>query len=306
VLVDRRITPYGSSRRRLRRTTEVRFSSIRHDWYKANQLVPRLARKALTDDASSLVFVGFPRQWIPVFEYYRLTWFESSDPIEYIPLLSRQSQAEILDECSVARTHGVLRTLVESIVALDPVLADFLYILDNSASLRSRPEVSRSLPSALHPIRLTSWQSYGRREVRELEADIDRITVNTELAIILPCSRHRPYRTSRTHRRIWSNLVDNGYSASKAHQAVFTSLGIIPEELWEHVVVRSYDVGVPDVYRLLRLARRYFSRNRYNIVLDCLEFRPYSDVLSILSREGIIKKLVRGPVLYSRQFFVKS
>ena len=113
-----------------RGASDVRFSAIRDDWYKANQLVPRLARSALANPDSSLVFVGFPRQWIPVFEYYGLAWRDSSDPIEYMPIVSELSEAKILGHCLDAREHGVLRTLLEGISALDPVLADFVYILD--------------------------------------------------------------------------------------------------------------------------------------------------------------------------------
>jgi len=294
------------SRRVVRGASNVRFSAIRDDWYKANQLVPRLARNALTNPNSSFVFVGFPRQWIPIFEYYGLVWRDSSDPIEYMPLVSELSETKILGHCIDAREHGVLRTLVESISALDPVLADFVYILDNSLPIKFAPSDTALVASGKHPIRLTGWQSYGRPEVRRLELCVDKITALGGVGVVLPCSRQRPYGISRTHRRIWLQLREQGFEAGKTHQLVFTSLGIVPEELWEHVVVSRYDGGVPDIYRLLRLARRYFVRNQYAMVVDCLEFQPYSDVLSILKRERIIRKLIRGPVRASRQFFIRS
>jgi hypothetical protein len=284
---------------------EIRFISIRDDWYKANQLMPRLVRKALVGSSSAL-FRGFPRQWIPLFEYYGLKWADSCSPSEYMPLVSEMSEAQLLQHCVKSKHHGVLRTLVESIVTLDPVLADFLYVLENSVPLKhTAPKCSIS-ESAKLPLRLTGWQSYGRPEVRQLEAEIDGIMMKGAIAVILPCSRHRPYGASRTHARIWRKLREEGYESADSHRVVFTSLAIVPEELWDHPVVMNYDAGVPDIYRLLRLARRFFGRNRYDVVVNCLEFQPYSDVLSILSKENVIRNLITGPVRRNRQFFLRS
>jgi hypothetical protein len=282
---------------------EICFASIRDDWYKANQLLPRVARKAILK-SSSILFRGFPRQWIPLWEYYGLAWVESCAPSGHIPLVSELSEAEMLQHCETAKRNGTLRCLVESVVTLDPVLADALYILDNSIP----PEFSTQEPfhSSRKQVRLTNWQSYGRPEVRRLELAIGKISVKEDLAIVLPCSRHRPYGTSRTHVRIWRTLRDLGFKPSSAHQVVFTSLAIVPQELWNHPIVIAYDAGVPDIYRLLRLARSYFSRNSYKDVIDCLEFEPYSDVLAILSREGLIRNLIKGPVRRNRQFFLKA
>jgi hypothetical protein len=87
---------------------------------------------------------------------------------------------------------------------------------------------------------------------------------------------------------------------------VVTSLGIVPEALWEHPVVTDYDAGVPDIYRVMRLARRFFGRNRYEHVIDCLTFVPYSDILKTLHLERTIKKLTRGPIPFGRHFYVKA
>jgi len=266
--------------------------------------MPRLARKALGDSSATL-FCGFPRQWIPVFEHYGLKWAGSCSPSQHMPFVSEMSEGQVRHHCLVAKRLGSLRTLVESVVALDPVLADFLYILDNSIRLYHIAN-SLNLNTGNVPLRLTSWQSYGRPEVRRLEADIDRISVNRAAAAILPCSRGRPYHASRTHARVWRKLNELGYARARMHQVVFTALAIIPEELWEHPIVMNYDAGVPDIYRLLRLARRYFGRNRYDAVVDCLDFKLYSDVLSILCKENIISNLVQGPIRRNRQFFLKS
>jgi uncharacterized protein DUF5591 len=284
--------------------TEVRFDDIRSDWYKANQLLPRLVRSALRD-AGSVRFLGFPRQWIPFFEYWGLAWDECRPPGEHMPVVSELSDTQLAESCRLAEMHGTLRSLVESVAVLDPVLADFLYILDNTRDCGPRLNAANSGNESRRIVRLTSWQSYGRPEIRQLEIEVDRIEAQKPIAVVLPCSRRRPYGASRTHRRIWLALEKLGIRPLSVHRVVVTSLGIIPEEMWTHPVVLAYDAGVPDIYRTIRLARRFFARNRYRKIVDCLQFVPYSDVLAILQREGIVRSLSRGPVSQSRQFYVK-
>ncbi len=283
--------------------TEIRFQDIRDDWYKANQLLPRLFRKALRD-RTCISFTGFPRQWIPIFEHYGLKWGRTRPPREHMPIVSELSDGELTKFCHLARTNGTLRTMVEAVVTLDPVLADFLYILDHTIDHEISPQLPESEIRPAKSVRLTNWQSYGRPEVRSLEREIDSIVAQKRIALILPCSRRRPYDLSRTHRRLWIELNRRGYSQSAVHKIVITSLGVLPEELWSHPVVLSYDAGVPDIYRTLRLARRFFSRNRYREVVDCLEFKPYSDVLRILKQERTIRALVEGPARHGRHFYV--
>jgi predicted RNA-binding protein len=284
--------------------TDIHFESIREDWYKANQLMSRLFRNGLNARAQ-LRFFGFPRQWIPVFEYFGMIWRESRPPAEHMPILSEISEEELVSHCRRARQSGTLRTLVESVVVLDPVLADFLYIVDNTTDYV--PSEHKEFPSGPpSTIRLTNWQSYGRPEVKGFLARVDLIPPRSAVAIVLPCARQRPYQSSRTHRRIWRELKSRSIYPDCAHRIVLTSLGVVPEELWDDPVVLQYDAGVPDIYRILRLARRFFSRNSYDEVIDCLQFQPYSDVLEILLREQRICRLSRVPVSRSRQFYLRA
>jgi len=285
--------------------TEICFNTMRDDWYRANQLVPRRFRDVLSGRAL-FRFCGFPRQWIPLFEYFGMPWRDCCAPTEYMPIVSGISDEQLAGHCRAARQAGTLRTLVESIVILDPVLADFLYILDNTTHYDPEARQPREVIAPDAELRLTGWQSYGRPEVLAFEAEVDRICKFKSTAVLLPCSRHRPYRNSRTHKKIWRALGKIGYKPEDVDQLVVTSLGIVPERLWEYPVVMRYDAGVPDIYRVLRLARRFFRRNRYMRVLDCLQFAPYSNVFSILRLEKIIRGLSRGPVNRSRQFYLKA
>jgi len=282
---------------------ELRFSDIRQDWYYSNQLLPRLVRNSISGK-EKVRFVGFPRQWIPIFEYYGMPWHSCSQPPDYMPIISDISDDQLASFSRAAKAKGTLRTFVESITALDPLLADLLYIVDHSCDVSGLP-IGQDTSNGSKLIRLSSWQSYGRPEILRFEAAVDDMYKSKSVAVVLPCSRKRPYGCSRTHKKIWQALTKLGYQSGKVDQLVVTSLGVVPQQFWEHPVVVGYDAGVPDIYRVLRLARRFFARNRYRDVIDCLQFAPYSDVFRILQREKIVKRLSRGPVTHSRQFYLK-
>jgi hypothetical protein len=283
---------------------ELRFCDIRQDWYYSNQLLPRLIRNSI-HRTQQIKFAGFPRQWIPVFEYYGIPWRICSEPSEYMPIVSELSDDELARYSQAAKAKGTLRTLVESVSALDPLIADLLYIVDHSIEV-SKFDLVPTESKGPKLIRLSSWQSYGRPEVLRFETAVDQVGKSNSVAVLLPCSRQRPYRASRTHKKIWQALTELGYQRDAVDQVVVTALGVVPESLWDHPAVLTYDAGVPDIYRVLRLARRFFRRNIYSHVIDCLQFAPYSDIFKILQREKIVKRLTRGPVTRNRQFYLKG
>ena len=287
------------------------FVSLRPDWYAGNQAVPRAVRQTV-EGTKNYVFVGFPRQWIPLFEWFGVAWKQSIEPPAYIPVFSDLSEEAICAMCRRARSHGVLRSLAESASMLDPVVSDFLYIVDNalgasSPAMREELEMihKHSEEAAQKILWLTGWQSYGRPSLRALEAAVAGVEAASRIAVVLPCARTRPYHRSPTHRKIYQVLQQEGYQVEELHRIVLTSLGVLPEEVWDLPQVKLYDAGVPDIYRTLRLVRSYFGRVDYNCVLDCLQFPPYSDVLAIAQREHVIKKLVRIPVPKKRHFVLR-
>ena len=85
-----------------------------------------------------------------------------------------------------------------------------------------------------------------------------------------------------------------GIAQTHIDEIVVSSIGVVPRNLWDHPVVQAYDSGVPDIYRILRIMRAFFRKARYAIVVDCLEFAPYSDCLSIIAREGLVGLVKNG------------
>ena len=287
------------------------FSDLRSDWYAANQALPRAVRQTV-ERKRHFVFSGFPRQWIPVFEWFGVPWRATKAPPEHVPFFSDLSEKQLVSIVSKARRKGTLRILVESASMYDPVVSDFLYVLDNTTTLEShaveadmREVLGDGRRGRRRTLLLNGWQSYGRPSVRAVEQRAMEVEPKSRTAVALPCAIARPYDRSRTHKRIYRLLAEQGHTVHKLHRVVITSLGVIPEELWSTPQVLAYDAGVPDIYRTLRLVRAFFGKADYACVVDCLQFGPYSDVLRIAHREGIIRDLQRVKVPGRRRFHLR-
>jgi predicted RNA-binding protein len=247
----------------------------------------RLIARATT--SGNIIFVGFPRQWAPLFAEFGIGAESFSEPKEYIPIASDLSDASMAAAIAQAEAHGRLRQLVEVFATSDPVVADVLYRLDRRRDLNPSKTQTK--------VPLTGWQSYGRVEVQRLSQEIANLAPSAHAnAIVLPCARTRPYGRSKTHRRLWRGLRAEGVLPDFGETLVISSIGVVPEAFWEHPVVLHYDSGVPDIYRILRIMRSFFRKHVYDTVVDCLEFGPYRDCLSIVAREGCIKHIRGGPV----------
>lgn len=260
----------------------VAFSDLRGDWYRGADLMARLIDRSRT---GSPILTGFPAQWVPMFQHFGAAWSDPIHPPDYVPILSDLSLDTLRELVQKSEEQGQLRVMVEGIASFDPLLADVLHKLD------------RRIPASdkvAKPLQFTGWQSYGRPEIIEFdERVIAGAVANSDAALILPCARRRPYDESKTHRRLKRALGD--VLQGEMDEIVVSSLGVVPISHWSDPVVMAYDSGVPDIYRVLRLMRRFFLKARYERVVDCLEFEPYRDCLRIVRAEGLIGEVVDGP-----------
>lgn len=301
----------GNKEKKESQREKLEFSSLRSDWYSSNQTLPRAIRQSL-EGKRSYEFIGFPRQWIPVFEWFGVSWHNSITPGEYTPFFSDLSETDIVAIVERAKAENSLRILVESASMYDPIVSDLLYIVDNTASTLSAPmqnEIREVNKRAEHtkkrPLLLNGWQSYGRPSLKLLEERVSKVMPKSTIAAVLPCALTRPYDRSRTHKRIYFLLKERCYQPRDLHRIVITSLGVLPEEVWSMPQVLAYDAGVPDIYRILRLARAFFGRADYELVIDCLQFEPYADILRILKCEGIIREIAKIKVPGRKPFHIR-
>jgi hypothetical protein len=261
----------------------VRFSELRGDWYRGADLMARLidqSRKGTPE------LIGFPAQWIPLFEHFDANWSDPIAPLDYVPLISDLPIDDLYQITSSARRQGRLRVFVESVASLDPLVADVLHKLDR--------RVNVAVPPIESSIEFTGWQSYGRPEILDFDRRVLCHSVaSVPTAALLPCARRRPYRESKTHKRLTNARRE--MDSEPADEIVISSLGVIPSSFWNDPVVIAYNSGVPDIYRVLRIMRAFFSRVLYDTVIDCLEFEPYRDCVRIIQREGLINSISPGP-----------
>jgi predicted RNA-binding protein len=200
-----------------------------------------------------------------------------------------------------AKKSGASRALLESTAALDPVIADFIYIVDHKLA-----SAGLSDPGCNGNNLLNTWHSFSRPEVIRLQERMCHHIAQCDVFLMLPCSRHRPYGDSRTHTRLARQLHDLiPRCAERAERVVVTSLGVVPEAFWREPLVMSYDAGAVDLWRVFQLLRMFFTVNKARSVIDCLSFKPYSDMLSLLKTLGTVHDVSRPLRVRWRSFHVK-
>jgi hypothetical protein len=259
--------------------------------------MPRLVVRAiLRGDVS---FSGFPTIWIPTFVHYGIRFVDSIAPKKYIPFFSDLTPEEIQGVAVKAKRSGCSRSLMESTAALDPVLADFIYINDHKLAFAGY----REEPLATE-IFLNTWHSFSQPEVIEIQEQMARHVAHYDTFVLMPCSRRRPYSDSRTHLRLRESL-GRTLTRNGVERVVVTSLGVVPEVFWSHPIVMRYDAGAVDLWRVFQLLRTFFVLNRARHVIDCLSFRPYSEMVRVLADLQIIPEVSRPLRLRWRSFYAK-
>jgi hypothetical protein len=277
---------------------ELRFDSVRSDWYAANSLLPRLLVNAILG-RKPLRLVGFPVQWIPVCVHYGIHFKAPRSPLKYLPLFSDLSRRDIRFMAESAKRRGASRSLLEGAAALDPVIADLVYIVDHKLAAAGYKDSDKEQLNILN-----TWHSFTRPDIVQLQERMCRHVVDSKAVLLLPCSRHRPYADSRTHARLAHRLTEAGYNPTHFGHVVVTALGVIPSQFWLDPIVMTYDAGAVDLWRVFQLLRVFFTRNRPQLVLDCLSFKPYSDMVGILRDLGTVSTLLRPLKLRWRAFHV--
>jgi hypothetical protein len=273
---------------RILQTRLVEFSGLRDDWFANGTTMARSLQRDLAARSSASLYRGFPRQWIPIFEWVGAKWEGSTEPTGYVPFFSGRSEADVLEEVRRARAAGELRLLVEIAASSEVVLCETLQQIDER-------RVGRRILHGPKRIRLTNWHSYNRAEVLRFERQPERFRQANPTVLFIPCARKRPYQLSQTHRKLLARVRSAGINPERCDKIVVTSIGLIPEPLWGESFVQRYDTGVRDIYRLIVQARRLLRGTSYDFAWDLLPFSPYSDLLQIVSREGLIPTPRRLP-----------
>jgi hypothetical protein len=260
----------------------VDFGKLRADWLANGNFIARALQRQLRSSEALLIFQGFPRHWLPLFEWAGAPWKHSIEPLEYVPLFSGRTEDEVVSEIAKARAVGQLRLLTEVAASTEIILCETLQRIDGRVSSLPSPEAQTN------PIRLTTWHSYNRPDVRAFDATLASFRQTRPGVLFIPCAKARPYHYSRSHRRLMHTAREAGLALDQLDTIVITSLGPVPQALWEHDIVRRYDTGVRDIYRLFVQLKQLLKGTSYAEAWDLMSFAPYSDIVRLCYLDGLL------------------
>ncbi|MCI4362018.1 MAG: DUF5591 domain-containing protein, partial [Thermoplasmata archaeon] len=194
-----------------------------------------------------------------------------------LALLERERRSVL----SAIRT-GRLRERVEARLGAEPLLAELLRYADGHLTtlLDERTPVTAS---GIRTYILR--ESHRRPEIRRYQERFltrYRSPPSKSVLLVVPCSKTKPYRNSRSHRRFRSAYEDL-LGAERVHVASVTSpLGVVPRELEDVPPARHYDIPVTGDWdegerRTAREAlERLFLTGAYERVVVHLDPEEYS------------------------------
>jgi archaeosine synthase len=186
-----------------------------------------------------------------------------------------------LDRSRAALRGGRLRELVEARLTAEPLLVEILRYAD--ALLY--PVLDERTPVVSSSVRSYCLRESFRRPeaVRFAERLIQRYRPppSKRVLLIVPCSRTKPYRNSRSHRRIFGSLETLAGLPALHTVSVTSPLGVVPRELEDVYPARHYDIPVTGEWdgaersRVVGGLRHLLRNGRYERVilhLDPLEY----------------------------------
>ncbi|HLM70628.1 MAG TPA: DUF5591 domain-containing protein [Thermoplasmata archaeon] len=147
-------------------------------------------------------------------------------------------------EAIAAARGGRLRELVESRLVAEPALSEMLRYADREL----RDLLDERTPVAYSGSRdYVLLESHRRPEMdrfRRRLLERYRPPPSKSVLLLVPCSKTKPYRRSRSHRRFWGAL--EGLPALERVHLVSVSspIGLVPRELEDVPPARHYDIPV--------------------------------------------------------------
>ncbi|HTW40562.1 MAG TPA: DUF5591 domain-containing protein [Thermoplasmata archaeon] len=149
-----------------------------------------------------------------------------------------------LTETRAAARLGRLRELVESRQTAEPALAEMLRYADRDLGnlLEERCPVTGS--GSANYVLLESFRRPEMARFRHRLIERYRPPPSKRVLLLVPCSRRKPYRQSRSHRR-FATAWEGMRAAERIHVvSVSSPIGLVPRELEDLPPARHYDIPV--------------------------------------------------------------
>jgi archaeosine synthase alpha-subunit len=139
---------------------------------------------------------------------------------------------------------GRLRELVESRLTAEPLLAELLRYGDGHLAA----QLDIATPVVAEGIRTyVLRESHRRPEVRRYQERFQtryRPPPSKNVLVVVPCSKTKPYRNSRSHRRFRAAVEDLRGGARLHFVSVTSPLGVVPRDIEDVPPARHYDIPV--------------------------------------------------------------
>lgn len=195
-----------------------------------------------------------------------------------------------------------LRELVEIVAAGHLVVADALYQIDFGTDIEQKSKyldgdqqnvkmLGKDLVKKSNKI--TSWQSYGRWEIRDFrERAIKEHVKSFNECILIPCTITKPYYGNLNNINPTLNDMQTNIKKEIAKKdkdvIVMTTIGVAPMGFWEDPIDLGYDVRVPDLWADYLSMKKFFQTHKYDKVYCWLNYNPYIEMVCMLRAYGII------------------
>lgn len=167
-----------------------------------------------------------------------------SDPPVDLAAHTLEAYRRAMAETRTAARAGTLRELVESRLPAEPVLAEMLRYADRDLAefLDERAPVAGTESHTyviLESHRRTEMARFRRRLLERYAPPPSK-----SILLIVPCSRTKPYRFSRSHRR-FAFALEGLAPLERVHVvSVSSPIGLVPRELEDVPPARHYDIPV--------------------------------------------------------------
>jgi archaeosine synthase len=214
-----------------------------------------------------------------------------SDPMGSLDVHATAVYQRAMSECRTAARTGRLRELVEARLPAEPVLAEMLRYADHDLGglLEERLPITATDSHAYVLLEAHRRPEMARFRERLLSRYLPPPTKS--VLLLVPCSRTKPYRLSRSHRRFYAAL-DGLYPSERVHVvSVSSPIGIVPRELEDVPPARHYDIPVTGDWEERERAsvvdgvRHLLSAGRYRAIVVHLDPNEYSFLRSAIPAE---------------------
>jgi hypothetical protein len=185
-------------------------------------------------------------------------------------LWSIYSIEEILDWIERAQEKSCLRDLIEMFASFTPICSDILMQVDLKG-------ITKDILPEDKKIMVSSFHSYNRSYVRELLDQMSSFKTDKKKCLLLSCSAERPYNTSKTHKEIYAKIEN----LDEYYKVVITTIGVVPEEFWEHPFVLKYNNSYPDLWQVYLRCKKYFSINKFDAYRNFHRYEPFLEIIKL-------------------------